>query len=215
MKAIKKLIFMLAAASLFSACTNVPVSPTKTPTMSPEEMMQAAQETAEALRRETETQWAIENPSPTPTDTATPTPVYTPTSVIPLIPPTATEPPRPYLRVGYTTHTIYKIGEPNNWNDFVPIDNLYIEVCYTNDGSGTWNENYYCMCTNKAGANIQPADQNFLGKEVATGQKACFSFQRIGSTNTALTTYCPVFQIFTDTGNPLTNGYETACFTIH
>ena len=45
MKAIKKLIFILLAASLFSACSNVPVSPTKTPTLSPEEMMQAAQET--------------------------------------------------------------------------------------------------------------------------------------------------------------------------
>ena len=215
MKAIKKLIFMLAAASLFSACTNVPVSPTKTPTMSPEEMMQAAQETAEALRRETETQWAIENPSPTPTDTPTPTPVYTPTSIVPLIPPTATEEPRPYLRVGYTNHTLYEVGNPSNWSDFVPLSNIYIEVCFTNEGSGTWNANYYAMCTNKAGTNIMPADQNYLGKEVHTGEKACFSFQRIASPNTALTTYCPVFQIFTDTGNPLTNGFETACFTIH
>ena len=215
MKAIKNLIFILLAAAFLGACSNVPVAPTKTPTMSPEEMMQAAQETAEALRRETETQWAIENPSPTPTNTPTATPIYTPTSIIPLIPPTATEEPRPYLRVGYTTHTIYKIGDPGNWNDFVPLDNLYIEVCFTNEGSGTWNENFYCMCTNKAGQVISPDDRVLLGKEVSTGQKACFSFQRIANPNTALTTYCPVFQIFTDTGNPMTNGFESACFTIH
>ena len=215
MKSIKNLIIILLAAAFLGACSNVPLAPTKTPTMSPEEMMQAAQETAEALRRETETQWAIENPSPTPTDTATPTPVYTPTSIIPLIPPTATEEPRPYLRVGYTTHTVYEVGNPGNWNDFVPLSNIYIEVCYTNEGSGTWNENYYCMCTNKAGAVISPDDRVLLGKTVSTGQKACFSFQRIASPNTALTTYCPVFQIFTDTGNPLTNGFESACFTIH
>lgn len=215
MKAIKKIIFIIAAASIISACSNIPVSPTKTPTMSPEEMMQAAQETAEALRRETETQWAIENPSPTPTDTATPTPVYTPTSIIPLIPPTATEAPRPYLRVGYTNHTIFKVGDPANWNDFVPMDNLYIEVCFTNEGSGTWNENYFCRCTNAGGAIINPDGPVYLGKTVSTDQKACFSFQRVGSPNTALGTYCPTFAIFTDTGNQLTNGFESACFTIH
>ena len=76
--------------------------------------MQAAQETAEALRRETETQWAIENPSPTPTDTPTPTPEPTATSALPLIPPTATEEPRPYLRVGNTSSLVYKIGDPGD-----------------------------------------------------------------------------------------------------
>jgi hypothetical protein len=215
MKTLQKLIILVIFACVLSACSNVPISPTKTPTMSPEEMMQAAQETAEALRRETETQWAIENPTATPTNTPTPGPTNTPTSLVPLIPPTATEEPRPYLRVGYTTHTIYAVGDPGNWNNFVPLDNLYIEVCFTNEGSGTWNENYFCKCTNNGGAIINPDSEVYLGKTVSTGQKACFSFQRVGSPNTALTTYCPVFQIFTDTGNALTNGFESACFTIH
>ena len=215
MKTTRLVFSLILFTLLLTACSNMPVVPTKTPTMSPEEMMQSAQETAEALRRETETQWAIDNPSPTPTETATPTPEYTPTSAIPVIPPTATEPPRPYLSVGYTSHTVFKIGEPTNYNDFVPLDNLYIEVCYTNEGSGTWNENYYCMCSNQAGSNIQPLEPVYLGKEVATGQKACFSFTRVASPNTALKTYCPVFQLYTDTGNAIRNGYESACFTIH
>ena len=214
MKAFQKIIFLLMCAGILTACANIPVAPTKTPTMSPEEMMQAAQETAEALRRETETQWAIENPSPTPTETATPTPFYTPTSYIPIIPPTATEPPRPYLRVGYTNHTVYEVGNPSNWNNFVPLSNIYIEVCFTNEGSGTWNENYFCQCTNSRGAIISPDGPVYLGKDVPTGQKACFSFQRVGSTNTGLGTYCPIFQLYTDTGAAMTNAFESACFTI-
>ena len=213
MKKARTVFTLLIFALLLSACSNIPVVPTKTPTMSPEEMMKSAQETAEALRRETETQWAIENPSPTPTDTATPTPEATPTSALPVIPPTATEEPRPYLSVGYTSHTIYKIGDPGDYN-FTPTDNLYVEVCFTNEGSGIWNENYYCMVSSNGGSNIQPSDPVYLRKNVGTGEKACFSFTRIGSTDTALTTYCPTFQLYTDTGAAMRNGFETACFTI-
>lgn len=213
MKTTTKLILMLLFASILCACSNIPVAPTKTPTMSPEDMMQAAQETAEALRRETETQWAVDNPSPTPTDTATPTPDYTPTNVVVVIPPTATEPPRPYLRVGNTSNTVYKIGDPGNYT-FVPMDTLYIEVCFTNEGSGTWNANYYCMCTNQGGQVISPSEPVYLGKEVHTGEKACFSFNRVSNPNTALTTYCPTFQLYTDTGAAITNGWESPCFRI-
>ena len=69
MKKLQLWIMLFVFVFIISACSNVPQAPTKTPTMSPEELMQSAQETADALRRETETQWAIENPSPTPTDT--------------------------------------------------------------------------------------------------------------------------------------------------
>ncbi|MBQ4512147.1 MAG: hypothetical protein II969_04080 [Anaerolineaceae bacterium] len=213
MKIYTKLLTLLLFTIILSACSNIPQVPTKTPTMSPEEIMQAAQSTAEALRRETETQWAIENPSPTPTDTPTATPIYTPTSALPLIPPTATSEPLPYLRVGYTNATVYKIGDPGNYV-FVPMDNLYIEICYTNDGSGTWNENYYAMCTNMAGSVISPDGPVYLGKTVSTGEKACFSFNRVGSPNTALGTQCPGFQLYTDTGAGIRNGYVSACFNI-
>lgn len=213
MKDYKKLLTLLLFAIILSACSNIPQAPTKTPTMSAEEIMQAAQSTAEALRRETETQWAIENPSPTPTDTPTPTPIYTPTSALPLIPPTATDEPLPFLRVGYKNSTIYKIGAPDDYN-FYPSDNLYIEVCFTNDGSGIWNENYFCQVTNMAGSVIQPDTPNFLRKTVSTGEKACFSFNRQGSYNTALGTQCPGFQLYTDTGAAIRNGYITACFQI-
>ncbi|MBR6088695.1 MAG: hypothetical protein IKP86_02090 [Anaerolineaceae bacterium] len=213
MKFTRKLIVLLLFAVILSACSNIPQIPTKTPTMSPDELIQAAQATAEVLRRETETQWAIENPSPTPTDTATPTPEATPTSALPMIPPTATAEALPYLRVGYKNATVYKIGDPGDYV-FVPMDNLYIEICYTNDGSGTWNENYYAMCTNMSGSVITPDGVNRLGKSVSNGQKACFSFNRQGSPNTALGTQCPGFQLYTDTGIAVRDGYISACFNI-
>ena len=213
MKTTRLVFSLILFTLLLTACSNMPVVPTKTPTMSPEEMMQSAQETAEALRRETETQWAIDNPSPTPTETATPTPEYTPTSAIPVIPPTATEPPRPYLSVGYISHTVYKIGDPGDYH-FYPRDNLYVEVCYTNEGSGTWNENYYCLVSNQKGSNVQPSEPVYLGKEVSTGQKACFSFTRVGSTDVALRSYCSSFQLYTDTGAAVRNGYDSVCYTI-
>lgn len=208
------LITLIVFACVLCACSNVPQAPTKTPTMSPEELMQAAQETAEALRRETETQWAIENPSPTPTVTPTPTPLATPTSAIPMIPPTATAEPRPYLRVGDISSLVYKIGEPGNYH-FVPIDTLYVEVCFTNEGSGTWNENYYCQCVRQGGSVILPDGRNYLGKSVSTGEKACFSFNRQGSTDTALGTQCSAFQLYNDTGAGLAGGYTSVCWTIY
>ncbi len=213
MKNYTKLLTLLLFSIILSACSNIPQAPTKTPTMSPAEIMQAAQSTAEGLRRETETQWAIENPSPTPTETPLPTPIYTPTSALPMIPPTATDEPLPFLRVGYTNATIYKIGAPGDYY-FTPSDSLYIEICYTNDGSGVWNENYYAMCTNMSGSVIQPDGVNRLGKSVSTGEKACFSFNRVGSYNTALGTQCPGFQLYTDTGTAIRGGYVSACFNI-
>lgn len=214
MKRIHFMFLILAAAMIFSACSNLPQEPTKTPTMSAEQVMMAAQETAEAMKRETETQWAIDNPSPTPTDTATPTPEATPTSAIPVIPPTATEEPRPMLRVGDNKSVlVFDINDRAN-TKFVPFTNLYIEICYTNEGSLTWNENYYAMCTSHKGDSIQPSEPVYLGKNVATGEKACFSFQRMGSSETALGSHCAAFQLFTDSGAQMRNGLISACWTI-
>jgi len=215
MKAYQHFLILIVFAFILCACTNIPQAPTKTPTMSPDDMMTAAVSTAEELRRETETQWAIDNPSPTPTDTATPTPEATPTPLMPLIPPTATEAPRPMLRVGDNISVNYwDINDRTNYN-FVPFTNLYIEVCYTNEGSMTWNSNFYAMCTNHKNDNIQPADGVKLGKTVETGQKACFSFQRIGASNTALGNHCVGFQLYTDSGIAMRGGYTNVCWTIH
>lgn len=213
MKKIQKLITLLVFAYVLCACSNVPQAPTKTPTMSPEELMQAAQETAEAFRRETETQWAIDNPSPTPTDTATPTPEATPTNPAPVIPPTATAEPLPYLRVGDISYIIYKIGDPGDYN-FVPVDRLYIEVCFPNEGSGIWNENYYCEVIRQSGSVINP-QRAYLGKNVANGEKACFSFNREGSADTPLGQHYADFQLYTDTGAGMRGGYTRIYWTIH
>ena len=214
MKDYKKLLTLLLFAIILSACSNIPQAPTKTPTMSAEEIMQAAQSTAEALRRETETQWAIENPSPTPTDTPTPTPLYTPTSALPIIPPTATEPPRPMLKVGDNKSGVYwKKSDPSDYN-IVPFDDLYVEVCYPNEGSLSWNENYYVMCVDHKNDIIQPSDGVRLGKTVNTGEKACFSFNRIGSSETLLGLHTVGFQLYTDSGAAMNNGYISLSWKI-
>ena len=213
MKRFLLLTTLLVFACVLCACSNIPQAPTKTPTMSPEELMQSAQETAEALRRETETQWAIENPSPTPTDTPTPTPEPTATSAIPMIPPTATAEPLPYLRVGDISYLIYKIGDPGDYN-FVPIDRLYIEVCFPNEGSGVWNENYYCSCIRQSGSVISP-NTVYLGKSVAHGEKACFSFNREGSHDSPLGQHYADFQLYMDDGTGLAGGYTRIYWNIN
>ena len=215
MKKFRTLLILILAAVTLSACANIPIPPTKTPTMSPEEMQTAAVSTAETMRRETETQWAIDNPSPTPTETATPTPEPTATSAIPVIPPTATEQARPYYHIDDTSYRIYEIGHPENWSDFVPMSNLYVEICIKNGGSGVWNENYYMVVSNLDGANIQPRDPVYLGKDVAYGEWACFSFNEVGGTDFALKTYCPLFQMYSDLGTPIRNAFSYACFTLH
>ena len=215
MKKYRTLAVLFLFALILCACTNVPQSPTKTPTMSADDMMTAAVSTAEALRRETETQWAINNPSPTPTDTATPTPEATPTSAMPLIPPTATAAAKPYYHIDDTNYVIREIGNPANYGPFVPRANLYIEVCFKNGGSGIWNERYYAMCTNNARANVSPMNEPvYLGKSVADGEWACFSFQSVGSTEYALGSYCPFFQMYSDVGVAISKANTYACFTI-
>ena len=215
MKKYRTLAILFLFALILSACDNIPQVPTKTPTMSPDEMMTAAVSTAEAMRRETETQWAIDNPSPTPTETATPTPEATPTSALPVIPPTATAAAKPYYHVDDAKALVREIGNPSNYGPFVPRNDLYIEVCFKNGGSGVWNENYYTMCTNNARANVSPKNEPvYLGKTVADGEWACFSFQSAGSTEYGLGSYCPFFQMYSDVGTAITHANTYACFTI-
>ncbi len=215
MKTLRSLLILIISVIMLSACENIPIPPTKTPTMSAEEMQTAAVSTAEAMRRETETQWAINNPSPTPTETSTPTPEATPTSALPVIPPTATEKALPYYHIDDTSYRVYEIGHPENWGPFVPRDNLYIAVCVKNGGSGIWNENYYMQVGNLDGANVQPRDPVYLGKTVSYGEWACFSFNNVGGTEFALKQYCPFFQMYSDQGTAIRGANSYACWTIH
>ncbi len=208
------LIFAILAI-LLCGCQNLPQDPTKTPTMSAEELMAAAQETAEAQAAATQTQWAMDNPSPTPTNTETPTPEPTATPAVPLIPPTATEAPLPYYSVGNTSITVYPVGNPSDRSyDWVPLDTLYIEVCYQNAGSGVWNTSYRCVCTNGGGTTINPSEV-YLGKTVANNEYACFSFQASANPNQALGSRCPTFALYTDAGIVITDGYVSTCWNIH
>lgn len=210
------LVFVIAIfAMILSGCTNLPQAPTKTPTMSAEEMMAAAQETAEALTQATQTQWAMDNPSPTPTNTDTPTPDATATPTVPLIPPTATEAPLPYYSVGNKSVTVYPVGNPSDRSyNWVPLDALYIEVCYQNAGSGIWNTSFRCAVTNGGGTTINPQEV-YLGKNVGNNEWACFSFQASPNPNQSLGSRCPSFALYTDAGVVITDGYNSTCWTIH
>lgn len=206
-------IFVFLSAAFVGGCSNMPVTVTKTPTMTDEEMIASAKETAEALLALTQTQYAIDNPSPTPTDTATPTPEYTATSTVPAIPPTATEAPLPYYSVKNKSSKVFKIGDPGNGtNTFVPMDTLYVEVCWMNSGSATWTADYRAAVTNQGGGGINPAEV-YLGKEVPTGEWACFSFQNYNAEQ-SLGQHCPSFQLYNELFQPITNGYNSVCWTI-
>ena len=215
MKTYQRLIILSLFAFILSACANIPQAPTKTPTMSADQQMTAAVSTVEALHWQTETQRAIDNPSPTPTDTATPTPEATPTSALPLIPPTATEKPLPYYNIDNKSSLVYKVGDRSTAAnpDFVPHDTLYVEICYQNNGSATWTANFHCACTNGGGGVFSPADV-MLNREVKTGEWACFSFQQFNGSQ-ALGPHTAVFQLYNDMGSAVRNGNNYAYWNIH
>lgn len=203
----------LLLAVVLGGCSNLPVTVTKTPTMTDEEMIEAAKSTADALLALTQTQYALDNPSPTPTDTATPTPEYTATSTIPAIPPTATEEPRPFYSIKSKSSKVYKIGDPSNpTNTFVPMDTLYVEVCWMNSGTATWKSDYRASVVNQGGAGINPVEV-YLGKEVPPDQWACFSFQNYNPEQ-SLGQHCPTFQLYNELYQPINNGFNSVCWTI-
>ena len=124
--------------------------------------------------------------------------------------------PMPIYRVGNSTFTVYEIGNPDNHDDFVPTTNLYFEICYKNVGTYAWNENFSCKITSNNGYNIQPKDDFVkLGKIVLPDEWGCFSYNGVGGTGYTLRSYCPGFQLYTDKGDEVMNGFLSQCFTIH
>ena len=211
MKRIIGILGLFICILFLGACSNLPMDPTKTPTMTDEELIQAAQaakETAEGFVHATETQWAFENPTNTPEPTETPTAVPT---VGPA--PTATEKPLNYYSVGNKSYLVYKVGDTDySRTTFVPMDTLYVEVCYENTGSAVWNTGFRCEVNRQNGAGINPVDVA-LSHDVGNGEKACFSFQNYNPEQ-SLGTHCPEFALYTDAGFVIANGYTSACWTI-
>jgi hypothetical protein len=207
----KIFLLLLFVASFAAGCSNIPQDPTKTPTMSEEEMMQAAQGTAAAILSITQTQDAILHPSATPLPTATPAPIFTATSSMPQIPPTATAETLPYYSVGNKSCYVQQVGG-GVLSAYVPFDKLYLEVCYENQGSGTWNSNFYCQVVVNDGGSTSPLSVP-LGKTVTNGQKACFSFNQ-NMAGHELGSHCSTFALTDDSGNILTNGYRNCCWTV-
>lgn len=205
------IISILAVAIIFSGCSNIPQNPTLTPTMSEAEMVAAAEATARAIFSMTQTQDAILNPSATPEPTFTPTPPATATSSVPTIAPTATEQPRPFLSVGYKSCLVRNIT--GDQSHIVPQDRLYLEACFTNDGSGTWNQNYYAQVTVNDGGNTSPLSVP-LGKDVPPDQKACFSFSQNAS-GPALGDHATTIALTTDGGAIVGEGYVSCYWTVY
>ncbi len=205
------LLSLLAVAILAAGCTNIPQKPTLTPTMSEAEMVKAAEETAQVIFAMTQTQDAILNPSATPEPTFTPTPESTATSAVPIIPPTATDPPRPYLSVGYKNCFVKNIT--GDQSHIVPQDRLYLEACFTNDGSGTWNQGYFAQVTVNDGGNTSPLSVP-LGRDVPPGEKACFSFSQ-NAAGPALGWHATTIALTTDGGAIVGEGYISCGWTVY
>ncbi len=210
-RSINNLLILVFVALFAAGCKNIPQDPTNTPTMSEEEMMQAAQETAAAILSLTQTQDAILNPSPTPEPTATPEPPATATSALPAIPPTATQETLPYYSVGNKSCLVKQVGGGSQ-AAYVPFDKLYIEVCYENQGSGTWDANFACQVTKNDGGSTSP-ERVLLNKTVTNGQKACFSFNQ-NMAGHELGSHYSTFALTDSSGNILTNGYQSCYWTV-
>ncbi len=203
---------ILVFFALFAAgCQHVPQDPTNTPTMSEEELMQAAQETAQAILSITQTEDALRNPSPTPEPTATEPPPATATSALPAMPPTATKETLPYYSVGNKSCLVKQIGGGSQ-AAYVPFDKLYLEVCYENQGSGTWDANFYAQVTRNDGGSTNP-ERVLLNKTVSNGQKACFSFNQ-GMAGHELGDHYSTFALTDSNGAILTNGYQSCYWTV-
>lgn len=212
----RKIGVILAIGFVLTAiggCANLPKPPTPTPTMSQEEQLEIFKQTAAAEAALTQTQDAFLNPSATPLPTETATPEIPPTATIPPIPPTATEPPRPFLSVGHKNCFIKHRASGDVTSSFVPFDPVYLEVCFTNDGSGTWNQNYFAQVTVNDEGNTHPGVVA-LGKEVKPDEKACFSFES-GAAGSKLGQHCSTFALTTDGGAIVGEGIISCCWTVH
>lgn len=207
------LLGIFLALFALNGCSHLPKGPTATPTLSQEEQIAIFKQTAEYESALTQTQDALLNPSETPLPTETPTPEIPPTATIPPIPPTATEPPRPFLSVGHKSCFIKNRASGDITTDFVPFDAVYIEVCFTNDGSGTWNQNYFAQVTRNDESNTNPSSV-LLGKEVKPDEKACFSFNS-SAAGSALGQHYSTFALTTDQGAIVGEGIISCYWNVH
>ena len=119
-----------------------------------------------------------------------------------------------FLIVNKTAY-VSKIGETekNPKKDFVPVDDLYLEVCYMNSGYLSWGKDFTCKVMSSGGSVIIPESVE-LGKDVHPGEWGCFSFRRDGSSNTYLGNHCARFQLYTDYGVAIQDGDNTVCWNI-
>lgn len=212
MKKSHTILFLLAVMLLLCSCTNIPVAPTATPTLTDEELIQKVrddQAATEDVIHQAETQYALDHPTEVPTDTPTPAPSNTPLPVM-----TATDKPLSYYNIDNKSSLVYKKGDGyTGATSFVPMDELYLEVCYQNNGSGVWTENFYAEVTGQGGGGVTP-NRVMLGKTVSNEEWACFSFTNYNPEQ-SLSTHCPTFQLYNENGNALRNGNNSVCWTIH
>ncbi len=195
---LKRMILLFLSAGLLTACQNLPQEPTKTPTLSAEQLNATAQESV----FQTQTQDAFLNPSATPEPTSTSTPTVVPTIPVAAVPPTAT---LPYLSIGNSNCTV-------NGNTYVPHDSFSMEVCFQNTGAAVWNTNYYCEVTRNDGGGTNPPIVHLMN-DVPNGKYGCCDFNQ-SMAGDALGKHYSTFALVNDQGSIMANGYQSCTWNV-
>ena len=180
------LFALLACAALvLSACgAAAPAEPTVDPnaifTQVAETVMVSMTQTSEAMP-----------PTPTPEPTATMAPTLPPVPTVDL---QATQVVAPTIPVGPTA-TVQRFGDSAQYNTQTPGDGKVFKkgeefqfvVCFSNNGSSTWNTKYYLEWV--SGNRLWSDTSKFyVGEEVKPGGKWCFYTQAVAPFNPGIYT---------------------------
>jgi hypothetical protein len=205
---ISKLASVIVLLSSFIAGCGAP-TPTATafPTIDQTTLVAAAVKTISAQM----TEEALRNPSPTPTSTPVPptdTPLPPTETATPAVPPTATATEAPALSAKF----LYAATFPENKRDYIPNEIFGLEFGFQNTGTITWVPGYQLKVVSYTGdGEVQPSID--LGKAVEPGNKAIFDLWAFGSET--LGDHKWVFQLYTDSGIPVSGGVAYFTYKSH
>ena len=201
MKNISKLFFSILFLTLLTSCGTAS-TPAPTPDLNVLVQL-VAQRVVETVQVEL-TQSALANPTATMAPTLAPQPSNTPVPTLAILAATATSKP-----VGDKAEFLYAVTFPDNRYTFVPNEEINIAWGLKNVGSLTWTPGYKLVYV--GGEAFTSRYEIPLGKAVAPGDKAEFSFGAFGSEELgAHTTY---FQLVNDGGVPVAGGYVNFTYT--
>ncbi len=202
------IVILLAASGCGAPAT--PAVPTLDPTLVMHQAIQTVQaqitEDARLHPSATPTNTATALPTNTPLPTLTPTPAFTDTPASTNTPAaTATKVP-PALSAQF----LYAATYPGNQREYTPNEKFSLALGFKNTGSIAWSAGYTIKMISFTGeATVQ--QEATLGKGVNPGEKGEFNLWAFGSET--LGKHVWNFQVFTDSGTPLTGGYGYFTYT--